>query len=74
MTAKQVEDKLTELVHHEPFIPFVVELVDGQSLIIPHAPAFDDTGAVLIGLEDRFVEFEFKNVRAIRQLNAEAVA
>jgi hypothetical protein len=74
MNIKQVENKLTELVHRDPFFPFVVDLFDGQSLVIPHPPAFDENGAVLIGPDDRFIEFEFKNVRAIRPFPAEAVA
>jgi hypothetical protein len=74
MTVKQVEDKLTELVHHEPFIPFVVELLDGESLVVPHAPAFDDTGAGFIGTHGGLVDFEFTNVRAIRVYVLEPVA
>lgn len=74
MTNKQVEERLTELVHRDPFIPFMVDLIDGESLTITHPPAFDENGAVLIGSDDRFVEFEFKNVKAIRPFKAEAVA
>jgi hypothetical protein len=74
MTVKQVEDKLTELVHRDPFIPFVVDLVDGQSLIVPRPPAFDDTGAVYFGTDGALVDFEFKDVRAIRFMTTEALA
>lgn len=74
MTIKQVEDKLTELVHREPFVPFVVELLGGETLIVPHPPAFDETGAGFIGTDGGLVDFEFKNVRAIRFYVPEAVA
>ncbi len=74
MTIKQVEERLTDLVHHEPFIPFVVELMDGQSLTVPHPPAFDDTGAGFIGVDGALTDFEFKNVRAIRVYKPETVA
>lgn len=74
MTIKQVEDKLTELVHREPFVPFVVDLLDGQSLIVPHGPAFDDNGAVYFGSDGGLVDFWFKNVRSIRLISTEAVA
>jgi len=74
MTIKQVEDKLTELVHREPFIPFVVELNDGQTLIVPHPPAFDENGAVFFGSDGGLVDFWFNNVRSIRFLSSEAVA
>jgi hypothetical protein len=75
MTLKQVEEKLTELVHRQPFMPFVVEMIDGTSLIVPHeGVAFDDTGAVFISPDGPLVSFEFKTVRAIRLMNSEAVA
>ena len=74
MTNKQVEEKLTELVHREPFVPFVVELLDGQTLIVPHGPAFDETGAGFIGSDGALTDFEFKNVRSIRLYTPEAVA
>ena len=74
MTPKQVEERLTEMVHREPFVPFVVELLDGQTLIVPHPPAFDDSGAVYFGTDGALVDFLFKNVRSIRFLSSEAVA
>ena len=74
MNIKEVEDKLTELVHREPFIPFIVELNDGASFVVPHPPAFDDSGAVFFGTDGGLVDFWFKNVRQIRLFTAEAVA
>ena len=74
MTIKQVEDQLTDLVHRDPFVPLVIELLDGQSLIVPDAPAFDSTGAGFIGTDGALVEFEFKNVQAIRLYVPEAAA
>ncbi len=75
MTPQQVEEKLTELIHREPFVPFIVEMTDGKSLDVPHAGvAFDDTGAVFIGPDGGLVDFEFKTVRAIRLTNSEAAA
>lgn len=75
MSAKQVEEKMTELIHRDPFVPFVVEMIDGQSLDIFHpGVAFDDSGAVFIGHDGGLVEFEFENVRHIRLHSAETVA
>lgn len=74
MTTKQVEEKLTELVHREPFVPFVVELVDGTSLTVPHPPAFDDSGAGFIDSSGALADFWFKNVRTIRLITAETVS
>ncbi|MBI2808793.1 MAG: hypothetical protein HYX68_27740 [Planctomycetes bacterium] len=73
MDIKQVELKLTELVHRKPFIPFVVELSDGETLVVPHPPAFDASGAVFFGTDGGLVDFWFKNVRQIRLLSSEAV-
>jgi hypothetical protein len=75
MTAKQVEEKMTELIHREPFVPFVVEMNDGKLVDVPHERvAFDDTGAVFIHPDGALVDFEFKTVRAIRLANSEAAA
>lgn len=75
MTLEQVEKKVAEMVHRQPFIPFVVEMTDGQTLLVPHGRlAFDNTGAGFIGADGGLVDFEFKNVRTIRLYTPEAVA
>jgi hypothetical protein len=71
MTIKQVEDQLTELVHLEPFIPFIVELEDALSRVVPHPPAFDENGAGFIGVDGGLVDFWFENVRAIKPMTFE---
>jgi hypothetical protein len=73
MITKQVEEKLTELVHREPFIPFIVEMLDGKSVIVSCPPAFDEAGAGFIDSEGALVEFSFTNVRAIRPVAAEPI-
>ena len=75
MTPEQVEEKVIELIHREPFIPFIVEFADGQSLTVPHSRlAINGGGAGFIRLDGGLVDFEFKGVRSIRFVNAEAVA
>ncbi len=74
MTNKQVEEKLTELVHREPFVPFVVDLVDGKSLLLTQPPVFDETGAGYINSDGALADFEFERVCAIRQIPLEPVA
>ncbi len=70
MTVAQVEEQMRELVHREPFVPFVVEMVDGQTLAVLHPRlAFDSTSAVFFGADGGLVEFEFKAVGAIRLMN-----
>jgi hypothetical protein len=75
MTPEQVEERIIELIHQEPFLPFIVEMSDGQSLEIPHPRlAINGGGAVFFGPDGGLVDFEFKTVRAIRLNSTEAVA
>ena len=74
MTPEQVEKKVIELIYRKPFIPFVVEMTDGQLLEIPHSRlAINGGGAGFIGLDGGLQDFEFKSVRSIRFLQGEAV-
>jgi hypothetical protein len=75
MTIKQIEEKVVELIHHEPFIPFAFEMMDGEVIEVPHPRlSVDFTGAGFIGPDGGLVGVEFKDVRSIRLLNREAVA
>ncbi len=66
MTPEQVEEKVIELIHRQPFAAFVVEMTDGQSLEVPHPRlAVNGGGAVFFGPEGGLVDFEFKAIRAI---------
>jgi hypothetical protein len=74
MTAEQVEEKVIELIHREPFLPFVVEMTNGELLDVRHPRlAINGGGAVFFGPDGGLVDFEFKSVRAIRVLKGEAV-
>ena len=74
MTRDQVEDKVIELIHREPFLPFVLEMTSGQLLEIRHARlAINGGGAVFLGPDGGLVDFEFKSVRSIRFPKVEAV-
>ncbi|MBI3410654.1 MAG: hypothetical protein HY040_20145 [Planctomycetes bacterium] len=75
MTPEQVEAKVIELIHREPFVPFVVEMTNGQSLEVLHPRlAINGGGAVFFGPDGGLVDFEFKTVRSIRLMSAGAVA
>ena len=75
MTPQEVEEKVIELIHREPFIPFIVEFTDGQTLTVPHPRlAINGGGALFFGVDGGLVDFEFKTVRSIRFINVEAVA
>jgi hypothetical protein len=74
MTPEQVEVQVIELIHREPFLPFVVELSDGQLVEVPHPRlAINSGGAGFIGPDGGLVDFEFKSVRSIRLRKCEAV-
>ena len=75
MIVKQIEEKVMELKRLEPFEPFVIELVNGQSVQVPHAGlAINETGVGFLGPDGEIVDVEFVNVRNIRLLHSEAVA
>lgn len=75
MTPEQVEEKVIDLIHREPFVPFVVEMSDGQTLEVPHPRlAINGNGAGFIGPDGGLVDFEFGNVRSIRFIDIEANA
>jgi hypothetical protein len=75
MTPDQVEAKVIELIHREPFDPFVVEMIDGQVLEVSHPRlAINGGGAGFFGPDGGLVDFEFKTVRAIRLNSTDAVA
>jgi hypothetical protein len=74
MTPEQVEEKIIELIYREPFVPFVVEMADGQLLEIPHPRlAINGGGAVFFGPDGGLVDFDFKSVRSIRLIKVEAI-
>jgi hypothetical protein len=67
MSPEQVEEKVIELIHREPFVPFVVELQSGQRLEVPHPRlAINAGGAGYIGRDGGLVDFDFNSVRSIR--------
>lgn len=67
MSPAQVEEKVLELIHREPFVAFVVEMADGECLEVPHPRlAVNGNGAGFIGLDGGLVDFEFNLVRSIR--------
>ena len=75
MTPQQVEEKLCQLKHRKPFVPFVVELKDGQLLEVhTRGIAINGGGAGFFGTDGALTDFEFANVREIRFLTQEPAA
>lgn len=75
MTSEQVEEKVIELIHRQPFVPFVVEMTDGTHLEVPTPKlSINGGGALFWGPDDSLVDFEFNLVRSIRVVDAGAMA
>lgn len=75
MTPEQVEAKVIELIHREPFAPFAVELRNGQLLEVTYPGlAINAGGAGFIGADGGLVDFEFKDVLGIRPISFETIA
>jgi hypothetical protein len=75
MAPDEVEAKVIELIHREPFVRFVVEMNDGQVLEIPHPRlAINGGGAGFFGPDGGLVDFEFGKVRSIRFIRVETGA
>jgi hypothetical protein len=75
MTVREIEQRLIELKHRDPFVPFAVEMADGQSVQCFHpCLAINETGAGFFGPDGGIVDIDFRNVRSIRQLTSEATA
>jgi hypothetical protein len=67
MSVAEFEQTLLRFKYHEPFEPFVVELLDGRVIEIGEpAVLFDENGATYVTPEFDFVGFRRENVRAIR--------
>jgi hypothetical protein len=75
MNPKQMEEKVIEFKRRVPFVPFVVELVDGNRVEVSHAGlAITADGFGFLAANDAIVDVEFRKVQAIRPLNSEAAA
>ncbi len=75
MKSEDVEAKVIELIHREPFVPFVVEMSDGELVEVTHPRlAINSGGAGFIGPNGGLVDLDFKKVRAVRSSTKGAVA
>ena len=75
MTQEAFEDSLRSFLRREPFQQFVVELLDGQRILIdlPHTVAMGGGGACFISPDYDMHTFACEQVRDIRPLNGEVV-
>jgi hypothetical protein len=66
MSPTEFDDTLRKFMRARPFMPFVVELLDGRQLVFAEPTvAFDNGGAISLS-QSRLDIFECEDVRAIR--------
>jgi hypothetical protein len=66
MSPTDFDDTLRKFMRARPFMPFVVELLDGRQLVFTEPTvAFDNGGAISLS-KSRLDIFECEDVRAIR--------
>jgi hypothetical protein len=67
MTIQQIEERMIELIHQDPFTPFVLEMTDGQAVeVFRPEVAINGGGAGFIGRDGGLVDIDFNQVRTIR--------
>jgi hypothetical protein len=67
MNEQQFTEELRALVRQRPFVPFVVELVDGGRIVVDYpAVAFADGAAGFLTEADGSVAFMCEQVRAMQ--------
>ena len=68
MTVEEFEEAARAYIYHEPPVPFVVELTNGQRITIddPQALAFGGGAACFLGPNYEMIDFSCREVRAVR--------
>jgi hypothetical protein len=74
MTADEFDAILCRLKRREPFQPFVVEYLDGNSIYVERPSLAINNGATYWSPADELVEISPEHVRGVRLATGEAVA
>jgi hypothetical protein len=76
MTATEFEESLLALLHRKPFVPFEVELHDGERFTVdrPDAVSFGGTSAGFLSEEYSLHDFDWKTTRRMGAPVSEAPA
>lgn len=74
MTKNDFHERLRELLHREPFVPFAVDLRDGGRIVVKRPPvAFSDGWASFIDpVDGALVDFSHRQVKTMTPLEKEA--
>jgi hypothetical protein len=74
MTEEEFDQTVRSFVKRRPFMPFVVELLDGRRITVPHRHvAFGGGVAGFLSRKEGLVGFCKDDVRSLRYLSPEAV-
>ncbi len=70
MSTEEFEDTVRRYMYHEPPVPFVFELNDGQEIVAvdPTLVLFNEGAACYIGFELELLSFSYDDVKTIRPL------
>jgi hypothetical protein len=72
MTEEEFDQTVRSFVKRRPFMPFVVELLDGQRIIVPHRHvAFGGGVAGFLNLKEGLMGFSKDDVRSFEFLSQE---
>jgi hypothetical protein len=76
MVAETFAQALRAFARRKPFKPFVVELMNGERIVVEHpeALAFNAGAAVYVSPRREFALFDHEGVTDVRDLPAEAAA
>jgi hypothetical protein len=66
MSQTEFDDTLRKLKRAQPFIPFVVEMLDGRRIFIADPKVSFDAGGAIYLSDSSLEIFECEDVRAIR--------
>ena len=73
MTIEQFDQTLHSFKYHEPFVPFVIETTDGQSIFIddPKALGWNESAGGFVSANYDLINFSADTVRDVRFVTPE---
>lgn len=75
MSEEKFQQLLRECIHREPFVPFYVDLTDGQRILVDYpSVAFSGRAAGFLSETEGLIRFSCDEVKAIAPTTTEAKA
>jgi hypothetical protein len=74
MNRPEFEKEIKELIAAQPFVPFAVDLVEGERVLIENPQAFRcQGGSAVYATSDGLLDiFDYRSVRAVKPLHPPA--